>query len=251
MPIEYVKDQDKIYFEICRKAYPFIIHTSDSPTFQAELIKLMAAIDISNTKRASDLYELATRAETLIDDYLEKHHEAELNQRVTSYYNRAKTLDEQFAEIHRLAKGKRSNADKELSELKAKVYQLSASTELSELKARVEQLSADVLRLSEKHLEVVPEVVPGVIETEVPLEVPKEAEKIKLRKKRSSPNEIEQELELLKNYLKTNGEIDNSKCREICNVNMTQARHLLHKLIKDNFIEQIGSRHLTKYSLKK
>jgi hypothetical protein len=80
--------------------------------------------------------------------------------------------------------------------------------------------------------------------------LPKNAEKIQLRKKRSSRNEIEQKLELLKNYLKTNSEIDNAKCREICNVNGSQASNLFHKLVKDNFIEQIGPRNRTKYILK-
>lgn len=70
------------------------------------------------------------------------------------------------------------------------------------------------------------------------------------RKKRLTSSEIEQKLELLRNYLRTNMEIDNPKAREICGLDISQAKYYLHKLVEEKFVEQKGERSRTKYVLK-
>lgn len=61
-----------------------------------------------------------------------------------------------------------------------------------------------------------------------------------------SENEIQQ-LELIKNYLKTNERITNIKAKEILGVNTSQASKLLKKLIKENFVKQMGTKRGTYY----
>ncbi|VVB90994.1 Uncharacterised protein [uncultured archaeon] len=237
MPSGYVRDPDKEFFEICRRAYPYFIHTDSN--FLNDLIPLMRAIDIAhNDMNKADLYELVQRATDLLDGW-DEGHKGVMTDLIRRHYFRVTSFDDRFAELYDLAKGTRGKkADKELSELKEKVEQL--SIEVSKLKTLIAERPAQILS---PHSSI---ALSAQIQTE---EVPKEAEKIKLRT-RLSRNEIEQRLELLKNYLKTNKEINNSKCREICNVNMYQAKRLLYKLVKDNFIEQIGVSSGTKYIVK-
>lgn len=71
-----------------------------------------------------------------------------------------------------------------------------------------------------------------------------------MRRKRLTPSEREQKLELIRNYLRTNGEIDNPKAREICGLDVSQAKYYLHKLVEEKFVEQKGERSRTKYVLK-
>ncbi|CAG0980605.1 MAG: hypothetical protein OIN86_09505 [Candidatus Methanoperedens sp.] len=60
---------------------------------------------------------------------------------------------------------------------------------------------------------------------------------------------IVQKLELIKNYLKTNKRVTNKEAREICGVNINQAQKLLQKLVKENFVRQMGKKKGTYYEL--
>ena len=50
----------------------------------------------------------------------------------------------------------------------------------------------------------------------------------------------EQKLQLLKNYIETNGRITNEEVRGVCGVSRYQAVRLIHKLTRENFIELKG-----------
>ena len=50
----------------------------------------------------------------------------------------------------------------------------------------------------------------------------------------------EQKLQLLKNYIETNGRITNEEVRGVCGVTRYQAVRLIHKLTRENFIELKG-----------
>ncbi|MDD5614894.1 MAG: hypothetical protein PHH85_01680 [Candidatus Methanoperedens sp.] len=235
MPSEYIRDPDKVFFEICRRAYPYFLHADSD--FLNNFIPLMRAIDIAhNDMNKADLYELVQRATDLLDDW-DEGHKGVMTDLIRRHYFRVTSFEERFAELYDLAKGKRGKkADKELSELKERVEQL--SIEVSNLKTLMEKKKEVPLDIPEVVPEAIPEVVPEIVPEAVPLEVPKEVEQMNMRKKRSSRHEIEQKLELIKNYLKTNREIDNPKCREICNINTIQASHMLHKLVEENFVEK-------------
>lgn len=73
---------------------------------------------------------------------------------------------------------------------------------------------------------------------------------IERRKKKYTTAEIDQKLELLRNYLKENKEIANKQCRDICSVGIKQAGNLLKKLIKENFVERKGKGRKTKYIIR-
>ncbi|MCD4767975.1 MAG: hypothetical protein K8R34_15890 [Methanosarcinales archaeon] len=50
----------------------------------------------------------------------------------------------------------------------------------------------------------------------------------------------EQKLQLLKNYIETNGQITNEEVRGVCGVSRYQAVRLIQKLTRENFIELKG-----------
>ncbi|MDO9517432.1 MAG: hypothetical protein Q7J10_05200 [Methanosarcinaceae archaeon] len=50
----------------------------------------------------------------------------------------------------------------------------------------------------------------------------------------------EQKLQLLKNYIETNGKVTNEESRNVCGVNRDQAKRLIRKLINEGFIRQKG-----------
>ncbi|VVB51266.1 Uncharacterised protein [uncultured archaeon] len=250
MPSQFVIDREKTFFEICRKAYPYIIHSLDED-FKKELIALMRAIDISNTKQSDEVYELAARAEALIEGH-NNIEGSELPQRVNSHYQQVKTLNMQLAELYALAKGKgkRSNkADKELSELKARV-----ETEISDLKARVEQLSAEVLRLSgrPKKLESEPIIIEagrGLEEeavttgdrqlTENPLE--------NLDKKILKYKKFKVYGEKIELYLETHDKIVNKDVQKLFGITNALASYILRKLVKNNVLQKEGAGKSTTY----
>ncbi len=251
MPSEYVHDPDKEFFEICRRAYPYFLHADSD--FLNNLIPLMRAIDIAhNDMNKANLYELVQRATDLLDGW-DEGHKGVMTDLIRRHYFRVTSFDERFAELYDLAKGKRGKrADKELSELKEKVEQL--SIEVSKLKTLITETPTQILPPNPS-LTIPPsdsekkEIIKPKIEIDEKIEqLPINADEIKLPKKRLTRHELEQRLELLKNYFKTSKEINNQKCREICNISISQATYLLHKLVKDNFIEQIRPGFSTKYT---
>ena len=50
----------------------------------------------------------------------------------------------------------------------------------------------------------------------------------------------EQKLQLLKNYIDTNGRITNEEARGVCGVNRYQAKRLIQKLVSEEIIKQKG-----------
>lgn len=60
-----------------------------------------------------------------------------------------------------------------------------------------------------------------------------------------------EQVKKLLEYIKTNNFITNSKCRELFNVNIDQAKYILNKLVENNLLDAIGERKSRKYILKK
>lgn len=120
---------------------------------------------------------------------------------------------------------------------------------IAKIKKELIDLKKDVSSIKKKRKEKQPAVaVPASEPISTPAPMPTSTPS-ELPKKRLTRSDTEQKLELLRNYLKTNREIDNPKCREICGVNKNQAKELLQKLVKENFVEQKGKRRGTKYVL--
>lgn len=277
----------------------------------------MRAIDFAhNDLNKADLYELVQKAAGLLDGWDEEH-KGVASDLIRRHYFRVTSFEERFAELYDLAKGKRGKkADKELSELKERVEQLSievsnlktliaethtqilppnSSTDIIEAKPDVNEAmsmdtnkkeaisrdankkgytESDILKIRE-YLKTNQEIenrnvreICGIdtslaslllrklvkdktiknigtgkksakyVFVSTAVEVPAPIPTTTHSKKALTHIEIEQKLEQLRDYLKTNREIDNKKCREICNVNMKQASRLLHKLGEENFVEK-------------
>ncbi len=115
---------------------------------------------------------------------------------------------------------------------------------------RIRKINERVTKLEKKmENKSITTVVPESIQilTPAPASIPSELEK---EKKRISPQEIKQKLEMLRNHLQTNKQVTNKEARTICNSNIQQARWLLQKLVKENFIEQKGKLKSAYYKLK-
>lgn len=230
MPSEYVRDPDREFFEICRKAYPYILY--GEPEFVEKLINQIKAIDHShNDMNKANLYDVIEVAETMIDEWDAKH-TGTTKETIKRHLFRVTSFEDRFAALEELAKGKRGRkADKELSELKEKVEQLSKE---------IENIKHGAVEIKSKEVEIKPSAI----------EIKPDTGKIELPKKKLTGIETEQKLELLRNNLKINKEITNAQCREICGVDFNQAGHLLRKLVKENFIEQKGKWKATKYIIR-
>ena len=50
----------------------------------------------------------------------------------------------------------------------------------------------------------------------------------------------EQKLQLLKNYIETNGKVTNEEARNVCGINRHQATRLIQKLVHNEIIKQKG-----------
>lgn len=144
---------------------------------------------------------------------------------ISDFDERWSGLDESIAKIK-----------KELIDLRKDVNSIKKKKK-PEIKTETPDAIDVIKEVKEEFKEVKPEIKPVM-------------GKIELPKKRWTQDETEQELEKIRNYLKTNREITNPTVREICGVNVDKAKNLLQKLVKENFVERKGKSRFAKYILK-
>ncbi len=121
MPAQYVYDDDKEFFKICRRTLPYFIHAKDDE-FRNKLISIMEAVDWAHhDMHKTNLPELIQRANNLLDEYDETHRSV-MHDNITNHLFRVTTFEERINAVERLVRGKRSKKDdKDISELKEKV----------------------------------------------------------------------------------------------------------------------------------
>ncbi len=228
-----VRDNKRLFDEVGQIALPYLVY-AENETFRVNLAKELAKIT-HHYLRQSEMQLFPKAVEGIMDMIEEYRNTAgtENVQTIDMYAAEISTLEDRFIQLSEKVDAfiKKSN-NKSIKKGKSPV---------------IKAISPETPIEGSLPIEV---PISNDTKEEVPLEVPIKAEKIKLPNKRPTRHEIEQRFELIKNYLKTNSEIDNQKCREICNINISQASRLLHMLVKDNFIEKIGLKKNTKYILK-
>ncbi len=213
---------EREFDRMIKKATPYLIFSPNNvrDTIADYMKSLWRAMRTNNTNdfdaHCTNINEMIAKSDGLTDGTLQID--------ISDFDGRWSSLDESISKLR-----------KELIELKAEVK-------------TIKKDSSPIIEGTEKRKRGGQEKIQVPIKEEVPTEVPiKEEVPTEVPTKKETYVKISTEKIL--NYLKNNKEITNSIVRNLCGVNIYQAKYLLQMLVKKEAIRKIGSRNRPKYML--